>query len=1089
MSDTRPLLVAGDHDEPTPLSVVQEQIWHLSQSAPQKSVYNEVVAIHKDGAFDVDALRSAFTEIVRRHQIWRSTFSDVDTVPMQRVHAAPTWPLPLVNLSAMSRPEAEDKAARMAAEEARRPFDLNTGPLIRPLLVRIATDHHRIYLTLHQIIFDCVSLYRVILPELVALYDDLAAGRAPSLTERAIQYADFVTRSREAEHDGDFAERVAYWRQHLDGAPTLELPRDKPRPTHRAFRGHMEPLNIRRTLVDELRALSRDRGATLFQVLASAFAILLQRCTGQEDIVFGTVTDLRQRHELKTMVGNCVTPLVLRADLHADPPFFDVLRRVRTDLLGGLDHVVPFDALVRELKPHHDPGVSPILQAMIVLEPAVVSPDGLWSLHLTDAQPGNGVGNAEYDLMIEMDERPDGGIDGRLAYNSDLFDPESARRMATRWELLLENIVAAPTRAISELPILSDHERRQLVEWNRTDVGHPDDACLHELIAAQAQRTPAAIVSDGRTRLTFVELDERAGRLASRLRQLGVGPDKLVGVCMQRSTDLVVALLGILKAGGAFMPLEPDQPRQRLALMISEARPRVVLTTEEDRHVLPSTSAHILHLNSERDGWMSYPPMVATDCGPDNLAYVLFTSGSTGTPKGVMVEHRSLVNQLVWRNGSFGLTSADRILQKTPLGFDPALSELFCPLLTGASLMLLRPGDHALPERLGEAVRDERTTVLGFVPSMLEEFIAVADPDELGSLRLVTCGGETISPGLVRAFFDRFGPDIELRNMYGPTEAVMSASSWRCDPSNDGPVPIGRPVANTQIYLLDANLNPVPIGAPGELCIGGVQVARGYLNQPELTAERFVANPVRPGERIYRTGDIARHRSDGALEFLGRRDGQIKIRGARIELGEIEAAVARHPDVRQAIATLRGDAAGQQRLVVYVLPARAGSAPSLAELFAFLSDRLPNSMLPSALVVVDSIPLTHNGKVDRGALPDPDWRPVATFQPPRNDTERALGAMVAPLLGLDAVGIDENFFMLGGHSLLLAQLIVRIGDRFGVDVALRSVFEHPTIADLASEIEQLLVAELDAMSDDEAERLAANDTGVPPASSSKVSGA
>jgi amino acid adenylation domain-containing protein len=605
----------------------------------------------------------------------------------------------------------------------------------------------------------------------------------------------------------------------------------------------------------------------------------------------------------------------------------------------------------------------------------------------------------------------------------------------------------------------------------------PRDACLHELIAEQAHRTPEAVVSDDRGQLTFAELDERAGRLASRLCELGVGPDELVGICMQRSTDLVVALLGILKAGGAFMPLEPDQPRKRLALMLSEAGPRVVLTTAEDCRVLPATRAHILRLDSDRDGWMSYPPMGATDCRPDNLAYVLFTSGSTGTPKGVMVEHRSLVNQLVWKNGSFGLSRADRILQKTPLGFDPALSELFCPLLTGASLRLLRPGDHAHPQRLGEAVRDGRITVLGFVPSMLREFIIAADPGELGSLRLVTCGGDTMSPDLVRSFFDRFGPDVELRNMYGPTEAVMSVTSWRCDSSSDGVVPIGRPVANTEIYLLDANLSPVPVGEPGELCIGGVQVARGYLNQPELTAERFVADPFRPGERIYRTGDMARHRNDGAIEFLGRRDGQIKIRGTRIELGEIETAMARHPDVQLAVTALRADGQGRERLVAYVLPARSGCAPDFGEMHAFLSQRLPSSMVPSALVIVDTIPLTHSGKVDREALPDPDWPHIATLRPPRDDTERALLTMVAPLLGLDAVSTDENLFMLGVHSLLIARLIVRIGESFGVDLSLRSFFDNPTIADLASEIERLLVAEIKDMSDDEAMRLAANGTG------------
>ncbi len=633
-----------------------------------------------------------------------------------------------------------------------------------------------------------------------------------------------------------------------------------------------------------------------------------------------------------------------------------------------------------------------------------------------------------------------------------------------------------------ELPIVPEPElNKRLLEWNRTNVDYPGDVCLHELIAEQTRRTPDAVVSDGQNRLSFADLDERAGRLASRLRELGVGPEELVGICMHRSTDLVVALLGVLKAGGAFMPVDPDQPRQRLALMLSEAHPRVVLTTAEERAALPPADARILSLDTERQSWMSCPPTVAADCGPENLAYVLFTSGSTGTPKGVMVEHRSLVNHLVWRNACFGLTSADRTLQKTPLSFDPALAELFCPLIAGASLRLLCPGDHARPHRLAEAVRDERITVLGLVPSILEEFIAAADPGEVGSLRLVTCGGEILSPFLVRSFFDRFGPDVELHNMYGPTETVISASSWRCDHSADGTVPIGRPVANTRIYLLDADLQPVPLGAPGELCIGGVQVARGYLNQPALTAERFVADPFVPGERIYRTGDIGRQRNDGAMEFLGRRDGQVKIRGVRIELGEIEAAMANHPDVRHAVAVLRHDAEGLERLVGYLLP-RAGRALDFAAVRAFLSHRLPNSTLPSALVVVDSIPLTYTGKVDHVKLPEPDWRPIVTSRPPRNDTEIALVAMVAPLLGLDAVGVHENFFILGGHSLLLAQLIVRIGDRFGVDMPLRSVFDSPTIADLASEIERLIVAELADMSDDEAERLAANRTGGAPAS-------
>ena len=748
----------------------------------------------------------------------------------------------------MSRPDAEEEASRLAIEETRPPFDLTNGPLVRPRLVRIAVDHHRLYLGVHHIIFDGASLNRVILPELVALYDDFAAGRPPSLPEPPIQYADFASWSRDGRYDSQFAERMAYWRQHLADAPTLALPVDRPRPIHQSFRGRMEQLfAIPKAQVEELRALSHGNGASMFQALTSAFAILLQRVTGQDDVVLGTVADLRGRYYggLESMVGYCVTPLVLRADLRDDPSFLEVLGRVRADLRAGLDHLVPFDGLVRELQPNRDRGVNPIFQAMMVMQPANISTDALWTLCHMDAKFGTEVGTVKFDLSIEFDEMTDGVLYGRLGYNTDLFEPESAQRLAARWGPLVTSILAAPGRPISELPLVSDEERnRQVVEWNRTDVDFPRDACLHELIAEQARRTPDAVVADSRGRFSFTELDDRAARLASRLRELGVGPDTLVGVCMRRSADVIVALLGILKAGGAFVPLDPDQPPQRLALMLGEARPSVIITTTSDRVVLPPAPASILCIDSERDSWMSYPPTTATECGPDNLAYVLFTSGSTGTPKGVMVEHRSLVNQLLWRCEWFGLTPADRLLHKTALGFDPSLSELFCPLLSGASLRVLDPGDHADAHRVATAVRDEGITVIGFVPATLVEFIAAAEPGTLESLRLVAAGGETMSAGLVRSFFERFGPDVELLNMYGPTETVVCATSWRCDRAGDGTVPIGRPVANTQIYLLDANLSPVPIGAPGELCIGGVQVARGYLNRPELTAERFVPNPL-----------------------------------------------------------------------------------------------------------------------------------------------------------------------------------------------------------------------------------------------------
>ncbi|MGH7722019.1 MAG: amino acid adenylation domain-containing protein [Candidatus Dormibacteria bacterium] len=598
----------------------------------------------------------------------------------------------------------------------------------------------------------------------------------------------------------------------------------------------------------------------------------------------------------------------------------------------------------------------------------------------------------------------------------------------------------SPARAVSAGAALPEQEQQQLAEWNHTDVDHPLDACLHELIAAQARRTPDAAVSDGRTRLSFAELDDRAGRLASRLGELGAGPEVLVGVCMQPSIDRLVALLGILRAGGAFLPLEPDQPRRRLELMLGEARPQLVLTTGEDCAALPASGAQLLRVDAERASWMASAPLTATGCAPHNLAYVLFTSGSTGTPKGVMVEHRSLVNQLLWAIDWFGITADDRMIQSTSLGFDPSLRELFCPLLSGASLRLLAQADHANPQRLARILGEERITVLACVPSMLEELIAAA-AGAYPSLRLVSAGGEVLSPALVRSFFDRFGPAVELRNMYGPTETTVAVSGWRCEPDGEGTIPIGRPVANTQVHLLDARLAAVPIGSPGELCIGGVQVARGYLNRPDLTAERFVANPFRPGERLYRSGDMARHRSDGAIEFLGRRDAQVKIRGIRIELGELEAALARHPAVRQAVAALRRDAQDRQRLVAHVVAHRGHPAPTLAEVRAFLADSLPSSMLPSALVAVDHLPLTQSGKLDRAALPEPDWLRPAAQRAPRTPLEERMAALWARTLRLPRVGIDDDFFELGGHSLLAIRLLVAMEAELGVTVPLAAFLD------------------------------------------------
>jgi amino acid adenylation domain-containing protein len=622
----------------------------------------------------------------------------------------------------------------------------------------------------------------------------------------------------------------------------------------------------------------------------------------------------------------------------------------------------------------------------------------------------------------------------------------------------VEVAVTGWAQRVMPAALLTEEERRQLVEWNATESAFPRDSCVHDLVAAQAERTPnATAVSDSQGSLSYAALSDRSGRLARHLRLLGVGPDVLVGVCLRRSIDMVVALLAVLKAGGAFVPLEPDHPHDRLALMLDDARPEVIITTAQLCEILPPHSSHVVRVDADRQQWMSHQPVQRGGSEPTNLAYVLYTSGSTGRPKGVMIEHRAIVNQLAWRVASFGLGPDDRVLQKTPFGFDVSLWELFCPLTSGATMVLLEPGAQAYPRRIAATVRAERITALHFVPSSLQEFLATVGAQGCETVRLVAASGEALSAALVRRFAQSFGPAVELRNLYGPTEASVDATSWRCDPA-DPVVPIGRPVANTQIYVLDEGLRPVPIGEPGELCIGGVGLARGYLNQPELTAERFVANRFRAGERMYRTGDVARYRTDGAIEYLGRQDDQVKIHGNRVEPGEIEAAILSHPAVRRAVVVPRRDEQGELRLVAYVVAAEGRPAPAWTELIAHLVPRLPAVMIPAAFAQLDAIPLTPNGKLDRQALPAPESTPLSTarFLAPRSETEQRLASCWARAFGVEHVGVDDNFFEFGGDSLRAVRLLVDVEREFGVPVDLAVMFEAGlTVAVMAALIDAL----------------------------------
>jgi len=1011
-------VTAGGQRGPIPLSVVQEDLWYFSQLAPDNPVYNELITIRKTGAFNRDAFKRAFNELVRRHEAWRTTFLMIDEQLAQVVQPPPLFDLPVTDLSDSPRRVAEEHATDMAAELARQPYQLDKGPLLRPLLVRFGEDEHRLYLAIHHLIVDAVSLHRVVLPELVAIYDSFAAEEQPALSEPPTQYADYARWSQEWAKSEAYARRMEYWRRHLEGAQELQLPLDHPRPRQQRFRGGMEHVRLAEDLVRRLRSLSLGEGATIFHVLASAFAVLLHRyAAGQDDVVFGIVSDLRQRTEFEAVVGYCFNPVVVRADLGGDPSFRHLLGRLRTELLDDLAQQVPFGRLVGDLQPARDASINPFFQAMLVLLPPPSSTDSEWSFY-QEAELGNAVGSAKLDLTLQLDERPEGHIDCRLIYNSDLFDAQTAQRVTGHWLTLLECISHAPERRISELALLTDAEiQQQLVGWNDTEADLPLQSCVHELVADQVHRTPAAIaVTDGKAELSYVQLNEQASRLATHLRENGVGRDVCVGVCLDRSFDLVVALLAVLKAGGAFVPLEPDQPRERLAHMVDDAEPRVVLTTARLKSSLPPTSALLVRLDSDRESWMARSELSTSDCTPSNLAYVLFTSGSTGTPKGVMIEHRSLVNQLVWRVNSFRLGARDRVLQKTPLGFDVSLSEFFCPLIVGGTIVLLEPGAHRDPGRIAEAIRSQGVTVVQFVPSLLQASLPAMTAEPCDTVRLVASGGEALSPTLARRAFECFGAAVELRNCYGPTEATLDAMSWRCDPAGETIVPIGRPVANTQVYLLDNRLQPVPIGVAGELCIGGVQVSRGYVKRPELTAERFVTNPFRPGERMYRTGDLARYRADGSIEFLGRDDSQIKIRGNRVELGEVESALARHPGLTEVVATAWEDPeSGERRLVAYVVPA-SQSGPGLAELRDHAVRLLPDE---------------------------------AAYVAPRTDAEATLAGIWEQLLRVERVGVDDNFFELGGDSISSIQIVAR-ANQAGLRLTPAQLFEHQTVARLAA---------------------------------------
>ncbi|MBV9109206.1 MAG: amino acid adenylation domain-containing protein, partial [Gemmatimonadetes bacterium] len=884
-----------------------------------------------------------------------------------------------------------------------------------------------------------------------ALYGAFARGEPSPLPQPGLQYADFAAWQRERLRGAAYERQLAFWRDALADAPALlELPSDRPRPALWEGACGMERFRIPRELADAVEALARAEGCTPFMVLLAAFQALLGRYAGQEDVVVGSPVAGRTRAETEGVIGFFVNTLALRADLRGDPPFRAFLARVREATLGAFAHQeMPFERLVDELKVPRSAAHAPVFQVMFILQTAGEVSVPIPGLEV-EPVPVDGV-HAPFDLRLVLRPRAD-GMDGALEYATALYDRGTALRITAHFRTLLAAACAAPHARLSALPLLDGAERaRLLAECAGPSAAYPD-VPLHALFEAQADRAPhATALVFGDERMTYGELDARANRLAHLLRTRGVGPERTVAVLMERSLEMVVSLYGILKAGAAYVPVDPEYPAERVAYMLADSAAALVLTQRRWMDAVPPGTERIaLDLPGVLDAHPADRP-ASPAAGTDRLAYVIYTSGSTGRPKGAMNAHRGVVNRILWMQDAFALAADDVVLQKTPFSFDVSVWELFWPLAVGARLVMAAPGAHRDPAALAAVIERERVTTLHFVPSMLRAWLDAAQPGRCPSLARVMSSGEALPAELVDRFH-QLHPSAELHNLYGPTEAAVDVTHWPCAPGA-AVVPIGRPIANTRTYVLDARGGVCPAGVPGELWIAGVQVGRGYWRRPALTAERFAPDPfaAAPGQRMYRTGDRARLRPDGALEYLGRADFQVKVRGFRIEPGEIEAALGEHPAIAAAVVVVTGEDR-HARLVAYLAPREGSAVPAAAELRERLARSLPEYMVPSAFVPLDAIPLTPSGKVDRRALPAPLPNTGTPSGAPLSRRESEVAEVWGEVLGAGAIGPDDNFFDLGGNSLLLISLAARLAERLGSTATAVELFRFPTVRTQAARL-------------------------------------
>jgi amino acid adenylation domain-containing protein len=1036
-----------------PASFSQQRLWFLDQFDPGTAAYNIPRIFRIIGPLHVDALTRAFHAVVQRHAVLRTVFDSVEGEARQVVLSDLEVKVPLIDLTEAPEGERESKALRIAIQEGKKPFDLCEGPLLRASLIRLAPETWMLVLVMHHIVTDGWSISRLF-RDLTTYYAAFLENTEPELPELPIQYTEYAQWQHEYMSGELLRKEIEHWKNTLAGAQTLlGLTTDHPRPAMQTWNGASQQITLDAATLAKLKSLAQKESSTLFMVSMALFQALLWRYSHQESILVGTPIAARNHVEVEEMVGLFVNTLVFRTDFTSDLSFRDVIRRVRSFALEAYMHQdVPFEKLVEELVPQRSLDTPPLFQVMFIFQNIPKQVFKIPGLSIKEMNFETGI--AKFDLSAELWE--DTEFHCQFEYNTDLFEHSTMRRMLGHFERLIQAALENPDLPFAQLPMVSPEEREQLlVEWNRTATDysreHPQP-CVHELFERRAERSPDAVaVVAGHLEMTYRELNQRANQLAWYLLKRGVGPEIPVGLSIDRGSGMVIALLGILKAGGAYVPLDPRLPDDRLSFMLSDAQPRFVLTEQKLQRGVFGADPILLDSDWE---FIAQESKQNPDkkLSPQTLAYVMYTSGSTGKPKGVPIEHGSIVNLLRSMQNEPGLNRDDVLLAVTTLSFDIAGLEIYLPLISGARLVIASSEDVVDGNRLRDLLNESRVTCVQATAATWRLLLAAGwqgSPD----LKIL-CGGEALAPELAKELNVRAN---SVWNVYGPTETTIWSTVYRVTGREESTIPIGRPIANTSIYILDSHHNPVPVNIAGEIYIGGDGLARGYLNRPELTAERFVAHPLLPNQspRLYRTGDLGRFRANGEIEYLGRVDNQVKLRGLRIELGEIESVLASHATLREAVVIVTGEAE-QQRLSAYVVT-DGMAAPAAGELRRYLRTKLPEHMVPAGYWRVERLPLLPSGKINRAALPASlaiALREEAELVDPRNETETKLAEIWKELLQVEQAGIEQNFFELGGHSLLALQLTARIRRTFDVELPVRTVFEAPTIAALALELEK-----------------------------------